>query len=283
MDCRKFGKEEIEAWSALFEDGYDGSPLHGELSERAYRLLESCWEYALDEDFELMHECLQMDCISLARYMKIDAFASRVKRLYEHGVACGDAASCCNLGNLYHDTEGTASPEQYERAIELYERGMELGDVQAAINLGYIFYYGRGVQRDYRRAYECYVFGALLGGHPEGYWKLGDLYAFGNGVRQSDWVAWLLYKKAHEAAGPSPLSARAAHHMADYLLMGIEGLLDPNPDAALRLYNEAEVGYYQLIDEGLAYYARQLEQVVEGQQRARDAARETHRKLRLGE
>lgn len=42
-----------------------------------------------------------------------------------------------------------------------------------------------------------------------------------------------------------------------------------SPEAALSLYTEAELGYCTLIDDGLTYYGRQLEQAIEGQQAAR--------------
>ena len=71
--------------------------------------------------------------------------------------------------------------------------------------------------------------------------------------------------------------------MADYLLSGIKGKLQPGPDRALRLYNEAEIGYYELIDSVLEYYQRQLEQAIAGQAKAREAAQEKHRRIRADE
>ena len=60
----------------------------------------------------------------------------------------------------------------------------------------------------------------------------------------------------------------------------IDGFLQPDPDKALRLYNEAELGYYRLIESGLSYYGRQLDQVIEGQKKARAASQELHHCVR---
>ena len=151
------------------------------------------------------------------------------------------------------------------------------------INLGYIYCYGRGCEKDYVRAYECFARAALTGTNPEDFWKLGDLYASGKGVRKSDRIAWQLYSKAYEFADGSPLVARAAHHMADYLMNGVDGVVDADPERALALYVQAEMGYYHLIDAGLGYYQRQLDRAIEGQHLSREALRKRHMDIRAGE
>ncbi len=282
MECIRFSPEEIERWSALIGHSPETSELGARLNPGVWEALYAAFHFALEEDFEEMTDALHEDGPALERMKHDPVLLGLIKRLYEHGVACGDAGSCCNLANFYHDTSNGGSLEDYATAIELYELGKERGDGQSAINLGYIFYYGRGVERDYHRAYECFAFGAMMCDNPEGYWKLGDLYASGRGVRKSDYAAWTMYLRAHACASGSPLAARAAHHLADYLLRGIEGHVEPDPEAALRLYIEAETGYYTLIDDGLTYYGRQLEQAIDGQVAARAALQELHRRIREG-
>lgn len=283
MEYRKLTDEELAQWQGMNEVRYADSPLHDAMPEEAYDLIvRVCYE-AVTEDFDWMCYFIGDNQVAFARYGDNAAFCDLLKRAYEHGVACGHAGCCCNLANKYHNIKNQGTPEEYATAIELYELGASRGDAQSSINLGYIFYYGRGVDVDYARAYECFARGALTTGNPEGYWKLGDLYAGGMGVTQSDRTAWTLYSKAHDYAGDSAFGCRAAHHMADYLLSGIEGFLEPDPDAALRLYNEAEVGYYAIIDAGLTYYSKQLEQCIEGQARARQAVQEKHSRIRAGE
>ena len=254
------------------------------MSKDAYDILADACVDALHGYCDDMLRDLYFDQALLAREMKAEgAFARIVKRLYEHGVACGDAGCCCNLANIYHDTSNQGSAEDYACAVELYELGSDRGDTQSMINLGYIYYYGRGCERDYARAYECYARAALTDTNPEAYWKLGDFYASGKGVRKSERIAWQLYSKAYELAGKSPLAARVAHHMADYLMRGIDGVVMPDPERALSLYVQAEVGYYHLIDAGLGYYQRQLDQSIEGQRLAREALQRRHMDIRAGE
>ena len=44
---------------------------------------------------------------------------------------------------------------------------------------------------------------------------------------------------------------------------------------------EAELGYYECIDQGLTYYQGCLEQAIEGQAKAREAVQALHRERRL--
>ena len=283
MKCEKFSKQELGEWGATFDTPYEDSPLKPWLSAAAFEGLSEVFYQAASCSFSEMHYYIGAYSVEFAKYDDDARFRDMMKRIYQHAIACGDAGSCCNLANMYHNTKNQGSAEDYATAVELYELGSQRGDTQSSVNLGYIYYYGRGTAVDYRRAYECWSRVALVEDHPEALWKLGDLYAGGRGVPQSDWLAWSLYSKAYKAANGAAYGCRAAHHMADYLLKGIDGQLETDPDKALALYNEAELGYYQLIDEGLTYYQRQLDQAIEGQSRARAAVQEKHRRIRMGE
>lgn len=83
-------------------------------------------------------------------------------------------------------------------------------------------------------AFECYASAAFIDGNPEAYWKLGDLYAGGRGVRKSVRMAWLMYSKAYERGHGTVYAGRAAHHLADCLLNGVEGVSSPTPSAPSR-------------------------------------------------
>ncbi len=275
--------EERASWEALSNEDYEGSEYAALMDKDAFEVIQSVYSAALDDDFDWMLRLVVINGTVVARNKSNAAFCALLKRAYEHAVASGNAGACCNLANMYHNTDGTGSKEDYATAIELYELGADRGDDQSSVNLGYIYYYGRGVDKDYAAAYECYARAALTNGNPEAFWKLGDLYAGGRGVRQSDWMAWTMYLKAYENGKGTGFQCRAAHHVADYLMTGIEGKLDPDPDRALELYVKAEVSYYDAIDSGLTYYSRCLDQAIEGQAKAREAIREKHRRIRAGE
>ncbi len=278
------GLSEIERaqWQKLIDAEYDPKDWHG-LSEEDANLLGFIMEIVLDENFDQLLEYLSFFGVDVARLKSNSFFRDTLHRAYECGVANDNAGCCCNLANFYHMTDGSGSDEDYAIAVELYEKGSDLGDAQSSINLGYIYYYGRGCEVDYAKAYECYSRAALVGNNPEAYYKLGDLYASGKGVRQSDWMAWLLYSKSYELGKETGFVCRAAHHVADMLMTGIEGKLDKDPGRALKLYVEAELNYYDAIDQGLVYYRGCLRKAIEGQEKARAAVQEQHQKVRNGE
>jgi TPR repeat protein len=284
MEFKKLTDGEKRDWTSLEEGGPAARRMHEAIGDdEAFDLIANVCGYAALEKFDYMYEALGAAGATLPRFVANPEFRRLLMRAYEHAIACGDGPACCNLANMYHETDVGGSTDDYATAAELYRLGASRGDAQSSVNLGYIYYYGRGREVDYTRAHECWSLAALVGSNPEAYWKLGDLYAGGRGVDKSDRVAWQLYCRAYQLCDDSSLIARPAHHMADYLLSGIEDLLDEDPDSALALYNEAERGYYVLIDNGLTYYQRQLDQCVEGQAKARAAVIEKHAKIRVGE
>lgn len=271
MECKPFSPEEAQELTELIQTRYEDSPLQDTMSQAEFDLICYLTRFALDEDLDDLVEMSVNLGATFQQAMDNPAFCFRFMRLLEAGAASGNGGCCCNLANLYH-MGCSACPADYATARELYLKGRELGDMQSAVNLGYMYYYGRGGEPDLAAAYECYAVAAACAHHPEAYCKLGDLYAHGKFVSKNDPIAWTLYKRAYELAGDDPLYARPAHHMADYLMHGIEGVLEKDYDSALLLYSQAERGYYNLIyNEGLGYYKRQLAQAIEGQQKARQA------------
>ena len=282
MEFKNLSESEKDYWEKLTEADYDAQDWHG-LSKSDAGILRTIMGDVLEEDFDWLLQDIAMSATAVARLRSNAFFRDTLRRAYECGVANNHAGCCCNLANLYHKTDGSGSEQDYAIAVELYEKGSDLGDQQASVNLGYIYYYGRGCTVDYTKAYECYSRAALTCEHPEAFYKLGDLYAAGKGVRQSDWMAWLMYSKAYETGKDTVFACRAAHHAADMLMSGIEGKLEKDPQRALKLYTEAELSYYDAIDEGLSYYRGCLRKAIEGQQKAREEVVQLHEKIRRGE
>ena len=282
MEFRELTKEELDEWKRLYDDGfesYEDDSLDDEARELLCDIVCATAIYG-DGDDLLAIRVYQGPTVQ--RWQSNPTVAKFLRRAYEHFVAQDHTGACCNLGAMYNSGEGVE--QSYENARELYEMGADLGDDQASVNLGYIYYYGRCSEGiNYTKAYECYARGAFLRGNPEAYWKLGDLYAGGYGVRQNDWIAWLMYSKAYEYGKGSIYAGRAAHHVADYLMIGIDDKLEKDPERALLLYTEAEVGYRKAIEDGLDYYAKCLKQAIEGQKKAREAIIELRRPRRWDE
>lgn len=188
-----------------------------------------------------------------------------------------ECAECANeLGALYYG--GSIVEQNFEITRDLYQLAMNLGSVQATINLGYIYEYGRTGAPDPVQAYRCYSLAAVLAGAPEALYKMGDLLSRDNGLGPRDIrLAYLMWTKSLEAAIEQQdleNQAQAAFRLAPYHLDPDKGetvgaVYDPLQ--ALQLYQLAEVGLWLSIKHGLTYYAKRLQQTLEGQNRAREA------------
>lgn len=282
MEFKELTQEEQERWEKLYDDefaSYDDPTLNDEARDILTAIAEKT---VIWEDADALIRYAAYHAAAIKRWKSHPVVAGFLAHAYEHFIAAGSAGACCNLGTMYLCGEGV--PKSVEAARELFHLGADRGDSQASVNLGYIYYYGRSEHGvDYVLAYECYARGAFIDGNPEAYWKLGDLYAHGYGVAQNDWIAWLMYTQAYNNGKDSGFAGRAAHHVADYLMTGIEDHVEENPERALRLYVEAEIGYRKSIEIGLDYYTGCLEQAIEGQARAREALAEKLRPRRWDE
>lgn len=144
--------------------------------------------------------------------------------------------------------------------VRAYEHFVASGSAGACCNLGAIYLSGVGVAEDAELARELYEMGAERGDSQSAV-NLGYFYYYGRGACDVD------YERGHGTV----YAGRAAHHLADCLLEGIEGVVEPDPERALSLYTEAEIGYYQSIEIGLGYYKGCLDEAKAGQEKARAA------------
>ena len=121
---------------------------------------------------------------------------------YERAAEAGCQIACLNLGRILSDGK-YVSPD-YGRAAELF-RSAKLGEsgriaAIASSELGDFYLLGKGVKADYAKAFDLYLEGALLCGHPVSLYKLGDMYRLGQFVSQSGEMAYLIYSKAKSAS-----------------------------------------------------------------------------------
>ncbi len=63
-------------------------------------------------------------------------------------------------------------------------------------NLGYCFYYGRYVEVDYQKAFECFLL-AFLHDNVNAMYKLGDIYLDEKYVPKNEKMAYSMYEKAY--------------------------------------------------------------------------------------
>lgn len=133
----------------------------------------------------------------------------------------------------------------YEKAKAYYEKSAALGNDQAACNLGYIYEYGRTGERDYEQAFYFYSEAVALANNPNALYKIGDCYFYGNFVTKNDYLAFLNYKNAANAADyddAEDLKSDIYYRLAFCYFKGMG--TDQNTLAALEYINQAQTYTY---------------------------------------
>ena len=189
---------------------------------------------------------------------------------YKLGIKMGSAACMNDLGALYY--MGELVEQDFQKAADLYEMAMDHGCLQSVINLGYIWEYGRTGERDYDRAYRYYALAAALVDSSEAVYKLGDMYARGQGAGRDVAKAYQLWSRSLDLAENIVELAQPAARIARLLISDGCAAAHVQPDAlrALSLFQQAEIGLRIDIDNGQTYYRKRLQEVIEGQARARE-------------
>ena len=262
--------ERERAWLHGILSGLDQGILPEDgLPEEAVMLVGNLAVAALNEDPDRAYAVASEGQAIINKNQRSKVVMRAVTDALEMGVARDHADCVTLLGTLYF--LGTGLQQDFERARRLYQKAADLGSASGTVNLAYLYFYGRGVEVDHVRAFQLFTRAATTADHPEAYWKLGDMFRQGIYVDKDDHTAFTLYQRAYALTRESVMRARPAHHMADYLMSGIPGRLDPDPRAALVLYSEAEISYYDQLDLGFSQYRQALDQAIAGQAKARKA------------
>lgn len=188
---------------------------------------------------------------------------------YKIGIARGSAPCMNDLGALYY--MGDLVEQDYVKAAELYEMAADAGCYQSIVNLGYIYEYGRIGEPDHAKAYQWYSLAAALAPSSEAVYKLGDMFSRGKAVPRDMNKAHRLYGRSLELAHGAVECAQPAIRIARMLIdpkspsYGVK----PDPLRALALFQQAEIGLRIDIADGQVYYAKRLQEAIEGQGKAR--------------
>lgn len=192
--------------------------------------------------------------------------------IYEDGIAEGNADAMCDLGSLYYT--GRAGEQNYEKAAYYYDMADKAGNRQATENLGYIYYYGRIGEKDYEKAFKYFAKGAF-DGHLRALYKIGDFYRNGYYVEQDLKEAFNIYNHCTDVMTEEAFPLVGADV---YMRMGdcfFEGLgTERDLLAAQHFMSVAENLFYKRLMEGDFYQKRNLEHVMEVQEKIRQAIRE---------
>ena len=189
---------------------------------------------------------------------------------YRFGVSNGSGACMNDLGALYY--KGDIVEQDYVKAAELYEMAVGAGCYQSIINLGYIYEYGRMGEPDHGKAYQWYSLAAALAPSSEAVYKLGDMFSRGKAVPRDKGKAHLLYERSLDLAHTDVEAAQPAVPIAKMLIdpEGPSYGVEPDPLRALALFQKAEIGLRIDIADGQTYYVKRLQEVLDGQLKARE-------------
>ena len=230
-----------------------------EMADAAYSPLENEFCYFVQENIKRIRKMANI-------YPEV----SEVLVLgYKVGIAQGNGNCMNDLGALYY--MGDFVEQDYAKAAELYELAADAGCFQSIINLGYIYEYGRIGKPDHTKAYQWYSLAAALNKSCEATYKLGDMYSRGKAVPKDMKKAYWLYERSLDLACGKAEYAQPAIRIAKMLIDKDASSygVDLDPMRALYLYQAAEIGLRIDIENGQTYYAKRLEEAIEGQQKAR--------------
>lgn len=119
-------------------------------------------------------------------------------RLWEIAANKGDAIAQNNLGTCYY--YGLGVEQDYKKAVEWYRKAAEQGIEAALSNLGECYYNGNGVEQDYEKAVEWYTKAAEQE-ETEAKFQLANCYSNGIGTNQDYQKAFELYSQVYDEEG----------------------------------------------------------------------------------
>lgn len=200
------------------------------------------------------------------------AVAKLVIEIYEDAIERDNADAMCNLGSLFYT--GRAGEQNYEKAAKYYTMADERGERQATENLGYIYYYGRTGAKDYEKAFQYFIKGAL-DGHLRSLYKIGDFYKNGYYVKKDVKEAFIIYKHCLDTMTEEALPQVGADvfmRVADCYFLGMG--TEKDLLAAQHYFAIAEQLFYKRLIEGDFYQKRNLEHVLEMEEKVRREIKE---------
>ncbi len=116
----------------------------------------------------------------------------------------GDAEAQVKLGFMYH--RGRGIPRDYHKAFVWYEKAAAQGNAEANFRIGQLYYKGQGLIMDHREAFKRFEKAAMQG-YAKAQFNLGIMYANGDTVPR-DYVLSYMWFNLSGAGGFSPARAR---------------------------------------------------------------------------
>lgn len=157
----------------------------------------------------------------------------KAARFYEKAASLGYAQAQTNLGKMY--LRGYGVPQDKQKALQLFEKAASQGDAKALFNLGVVYFKGNGVEQDYSKAVEYYEKAVDLN-DPEAQLNLALMYNNGEGVQIDKKKAFELFSRSAKYGNPV-----AQFNLAKMYKSGINGFIEKDIDASIRMYQKAAI------------------------------------------
>lgn len=114
------------------------------------------------------------DYLNQAR--KAEKWSKEQFDLYMKAAELGNAEAQCEVGIRYDSSNRGVAKDYYE-AFKWYKKSADQGYAEGILQVGDAYYYGDGVQRDYKMAEKYFLSAAYKGCYPA-YFRLGMLYQY---------------------------------------------------------------------------------------------------------
>ena len=216
-----------------------------------------------DDDIDAMVEWAAFWAFARREWPLSEETRKKVIDYYEEGVRAGNQLACLNLGAIYND--GILVPRDYERSAELYRIAADIDDdnsisAMAITNLGYYYYYDFAGKQDYKTAFNCFLHGALRYNNANAYYKLGDMYRYGQFIDKDEKMAFEMYMKAFNCEDDGNLfKADIGLRLGECFLSGIGCTKDPY--SALTLLQISERNVFERVRRHDSRAEKQLKKV----------------------
>lgn len=211
-------------------------------------ILEMAWNYTDNDSKDL-----DID--------KGKLIADRLKKLESNEDMTEDTGKVAALllGVMYYNGRGVE--QNYKEAIKWYKKAADKSDSYALCNLGYCYYYGRDVEVDYEKAYSYFSEATLLK-NPNAMYKLGDMFMDGKHVDIDEKAAFFWYMEAYNITDGNGYieEPNIKYRLGKCFLYG-QGVAQ-NSLVALRLLQEAALGFFTLMTQGDPYAKLSIPEVM---------------------
>ena len=107
---------------------------------------------------------------------------SKDYRLTKKSAEQGDASAQYDLGYMFYYGQGVE--KNYKEAFKWYKKSAEQGDASAQYSLGFMHFWGQGVEKNHKEAFKWYKKSAEQG-NASAQGNLGYMYGSGRGVLQN--------------------------------------------------------------------------------------------------